>query len=972
MNPPPSLKRPAPIPMDGDKPAWYTTLKRNGYPTDVLVLDFEAFFDAEYSLKKTSQIEYITDDRWEEIGHATIHMQTPFGPVEPKFWFADEGVNYVKSLVRDHGSDLKGLTVVAHNLSFDALVLAKRYGVFPKYMIDTLGLARHESARSKNDLATLAKRWNLRSKGDTSQFKGLHLADMTPEQRVAMSDYACGDAEIEWGLFCRLLPRLSRPDVELRLMAHTIRLATRPLLCVNQEFATELAGKMDHEVDKVLAAVGHTKEEISGSKSFGVLLGAALDEAGDKAAKYMKPGKLGPILAIAKTDEQLQTLIAHPSDRVRALIAARSAIKSWPNHIKRVKNISAQAAANGNILPISLNYHAAHTSRWGGSGGINPQNLPSRNPNNVINSIRHLLVAPPDHVLAVADAAQIEARILSWIAGQEDLNEAWRQNRDVYSEFASKVTGRAVRKKRDTDPPPLGRWYGRMRDMGKVGVLGCLAAGTPVLTSRGWKAVESVKADDLVWDGESWVNHDGVIYQGERECVNLNGILLTPDHGVLTSDGWTTALGASCLSPLSGKCGESLLSPPLNTDPEAGLSVSNAVAPAVKSLLQTGRISEKVRLPGALNALVQLLVGKSLSITSFLTPTAKDWLLESVHVLSDAIAALMPDTDCEGCLYTLIGSPIAQRLHDIFSRCPVGITPIWKSTGSTMIAATSRAIYDSQPAQSKCETLAFIGGMCRLRYALSAENPLNRHSLGDSGKLIAARRVAGARAVYDILRAGPNRRFQAGPFMVANCGYGMGAEKCQSFAETTYHLDMPITEAINLVQTYRRENPQITKFWRTIEQRFKAAAKYHEASEMDRGLKFHYEADHDLTVVTLPSGHRLHYKGVRVSLISGQEKVWLPDPMKGGNSREFTWGGSLCENVVQAMARQILGNGILATEDKGYRVALHAHDEIVAVVPKEKGEQAVKDICKILSTPPAWAGDCPLGAEGFTSEKYTK
>lgn len=682
------------MPMIGNEPAWRAILRQCGYPTDVAVLDWETYFDSEYHMGRDSSalstINYVMDERYEELGFSSVLVRQPFQPITPSFHRGGErAARYIEYLQSEYGKGLEGITVIAQNAPFDGTILTRKYGIVPPYFIDILGLARHEESRQDNDLGSMAERMNLPPKGETKEFKGLHLDSkwrrepgkppvlvhrgMTDEQFGRLSDYANHDAWLEWEVFIRLLPRLSRPDVELRLIQHTLEMFFKPILSVDQDFATSLIAQMNGRVDELIAATGHTKKDISGTNSFSALLAAALDAAGDKVGRYQKQGKLGPLLAIAKDDPQLELLTKHGDDTVRKLMAARTSIKSWPLHIERVQRIADQAKAAGGLLPVPLRYCGAHTGRWAGGEKINLQNLPSRSPEKLVNSIRNLLVAPEGKKLVIVDASQIEARVDDWIAG-EDV-EVWKDaSRDPYCEFAAKIAKKPLRKARKSDPPPLAAYYTRMRGMGKVGVLGC--------------------------------------------------------------------------------------------------------------------------------------------------------------------------------------------------------------------------------------------------------------------------------------------------------GYGMGADKAIAFADSSYGVTLSTAEALDIVQTYRKSHPNVCKFWRMIEQKFKAAARYHEPGTLN-GLKFHYEPEGDITVITLPNGRTLKYPKVRVSIINGREQIWMPNPRKPGD-RTMMWGGFLTENVVQAMSRDILAEGVLATEAAGHRVALHVHDEIVAVEDTDKAEKALATILQILSTPPAWAAGCPLAAEGKITERYEK
>lgn len=487
-----ALLTPKPVPMIGNQPAWREILRRCKYPTDVVLIDFETFRSTDYSLSKLSTVEYVTDARYEEIAKSILHVRQPFQPIEPHCWRGDDAA-YIQYLQSEYGDNLEGCTVVAQNLSFDGLILALRYGINVPYSIDILGLARHENARAKNDLGVLAQRLDLPPKGKTIEFKDIHLnrkvipgtppklvwPGITPEQWGSMVGYANRDVEIEWGVFIRMLPRLSRPEFELRMMQRTLEMFWKPLFRVNKDRAAEMTKQMQTEIDKAVIVTNVTKEEISGTNSFTALLGSALVEAGDELSKYQKPGavdkKTGQPkanLAIAKDDPELEVLKKHPSERVRQLMDARIAVKSWPLHIGRVESIVKQAECRGGLLGVPLKYHGAHTGRWSGSDDINLHNLPSRSQSELLNSIRTIIEAPPGFELVIVDQSQIEARVLAWIAGQEDLCQRFRNNEEIYCVYASKMVNRPLRKAKKNDPPWLAKYLKRMRDMGKVQVLG--------------------------------------------------------------------------------------------------------------------------------------------------------------------------------------------------------------------------------------------------------------------------------------------------------------------------------------------------------------------------------------------------------------------------------------------------------------------------------------------------------------------
>jgi DNA polymerase len=85
------------------------------------------------------------------------------------------------------------------------------------------------------------------------------------------------------------------------------------------------------------------------------------------------------------------------------------------------------------------------------------------------------------------------------------------------------------------------RGHNRIKLWHGIFVENCIAGGTPVLTSRGWLSIEQVTTADMVWDGVEWVRHAGLIQQGEQLCMVFNGVFMTPEHEVLTDDGWSPA-----------------------------------------------------------------------------------------------------------------------------------------------------------------------------------------------------------------------------------------------------------------------------------------------------------------------------------------------------------------------------------------------------------------------------------------------
>ncbi len=98
--------------------------------------------------------------------------------------------------------------------------------------------------------------------------------------------------------------------------------------------------------------------------------------------------------------------------------------------------------------------------------------------------------------------------------------------------------------------------------------------------------------------------------------------------------------------------------------------------------------------------------------------------------------------------------------------------------------------------------------------------------------------------------------------------------------------------------------------------------------------------------------------------------IFFAQDDRGKWSAQRTWGGTLVENLVQAIARDCLAESLLRLDDAGYRIPLHVHDEVVLDVPSGTG--SVEEVTEIMSRPIDWAPGLPLKAAGFECEFYQK
>ena len=179
-----------------------------------------------------------------------------------------------------------------------------------------------------------------------------------------------------------------------------------------------------------------------------------------------------------------------------------------------------------------------------------------------------------------------------------------------------------------------------------------------------------------------------------------------------------------------------------------------------------------------------------------------------------------------------------------------------------------------------------------------------------------------------------------------------------------------------IIIRWREANQKIVAFWKGVETAAISAIKDPGSAYCYGEIK--YGVKDGFLKCRLPSGRLLSYykPGIKTAVTKyGVKKevitFWGMDSFTDQWSELTTYGGKLTENIVQAVARDLLVTGILQVEEAGYNVVMHVHDEVVAEVHDSEGKK-IEDFCRVISKPPVWAVDCPIEAEGWTGKRYRK
>lgn len=951
------------------------------------VLDYETFSEA--PLKKCGSYEYSRHESTEILCAAwtigtkeqlllgtPIRVFTPFGGGDVAGF-----VELKKALLNPSH------TLVAHNALFEQAV-TRRFGrnignhelsvISPERWMCTASMAAAlalprslEGAAKALRLSVqkdmegnrLIQRW-CKPRKPTIKNPKSRWDDPAEYQRLV--EYCINDVATEVALFLKV-PFLTEKERKVWLLDQTINLrgfaVDRPLVETILQMIAEETEELNREVAELsmwgLSSANQRAGVLSWLESEGVFLPDLRKKTVEDA---IKDG-----LVSGDTKRMLE---------IRLAISKTSTAKYQAFEIR--------SRFDGRLRDI-LMYHTASTGRWGGAG-VQPQNFPRGDIKNTVKAaevlaggdlelvrmiygdpmsvfsscLRGMIIAPPGKTLDVADYASIEVRVLFWLANHLEGTEAFEKGRDLYVELASKIFG-IKRHKVDAS----------QRFVGKTAVLGCFSAETAVLTNSGWKPILNINAHDQLWDGEDWVYSEGVVCQGEKETIDLAGISVTPEHPILIHKTWASAseivenrtLRLALDTGFSGLKG-------MKSGHAAVFAKSGFLVPAIEDRitkfwqLMSSRALRHVVINVAKKQPTKRIILNISGSTKRKCRIRATGRVYSIGSPLPSLGAIRPQpvvsTTMAGGGYPFLktGEMTERRFLRTLKHFRDGTTRRLKWTELITTEVTNRAIYGS----------ALLPKMQRINERPRFSLP---ESLNSKKKCI----------TYDIANCGPRNRFTVlsadGPLIVHNCGYAMGDKK---FAASCLALGQEVSEdlAKAAVTAYRTTHQPVVSLWSKIGKAAIAAVE-------NLGKK--YSVNHTSWYVRdgflfckLPSGRRLSYPEPRVEyeLTPWGEKRpvlyhWGVDPLSRKWTEAKTYGGKLVENVVQAIARDLMAEAMLRIEADGrWEIVLSVHDELVAERSKETPLGSGLEFNRLMAEVPLWAKGCPIKVEGWSGERYRK
>ena len=387
---------------------------------NIITVDFETAYGGDLGFAKQTTEEYIRDPRFEVIGVAVqVNDEEPV-------WFSGDAQELYQFLASfDWGNSL----ALAHNAVFDGSILNWKFGITPKGWLDTLSMGRAlHGTNVGGSLKVLAEFYSLGVKGEqVAKYINYFRKDFDPHELVDYGSYCKNDVVLTWELFNAMSTDF--PPIELRLIDLTIRMFTEPVLRLDK-----------FVLNQHLALIKLTKAQALGAYDKDILMSnpkfaEVLTTFGVVPPMKISPANGKQTFAFSKTDEEFKALLEHPIPHVQGLVAARLGVKST---IEETRTERFLGIAERGALPVPLRYYAAHTGRWGGDDKVNLQNLPRGS------ELKNAIIAPDGYVLIDSDSSQIEARMLAWLAEQNDLVDAFEKGEDVYKITASVIYNKSI------------------------------------------------------------------------------------------------------------------------------------------------------------------------------------------------------------------------------------------------------------------------------------------------------------------------------------------------------------------------------------------------------------------------------------------------------------------------------------------------------------------------------------------------
>jgi DNA polymerase bacteriophage-type len=201
------------------------------------------------------------------------------------------------------------------------------------------------------------------------------------------------------------------------------------------------------------------------------------------------------------------------------------------------------------------------------------------------------------------------------------------------------------------------------------------------------------------------------------------------------------------------------------------------------------------------------------------------------------------------------------------------------------------------------------------------------------------------------------------------CGYQGGENAIEKFAPGVFNK----AEREQIKTEWRAAHPAVCKFWYAVDRAAWTAVR--ERGRVVACDPIVFKCAGNFLLLKLPSGRKLAFPFARTKLLDSQHGSVIFADNSDGQFRDCrngagAYGGLWTENIVSAIARDLLAEAVLRLEAAGYPIVLHVHDEIVCEVPE--GFSSTDEFTRLMTQRPSWALDLPIAASAWTGSRYCK
>jgi len=976
----------------------------------LVAIDFETYYDQDYTLKKLSTSEYVRDPRFKaqmlgiRIGNGKTRT-IPHAKITQELG----KINWATH------------SILCHNTAFDGFILSHHYGVVPAYYYDTLSMARglHSNEIGAGlDEVSIHYGGAGKLEGILDQTQG--VLEWSKELFAATAPYCANDVDEMIRVFKLMLPQM--PSDEVDLINLTCRMFCDPVLRVDiPRVEAELKRELDRREELLTSIVDldeyDPKELLKGKernlepKERDMLMVKRIIGSAERFAELLRaegiepPVKISPAwmklpkdrreseeglmrkytYAFAKDDykftdlpnrtedwgfdlnnpDHVEAMVAK-QERVQALVDSRIITKSTTNVTRAERFL--KAGADGMPLPVGYAYYRAHTGRFGGANKMN-----------CIPGESEILTRHGWVQIGEFDGAE---KVAVWDA----------QSREVFFDRVSRIEvnykGPMVKMQTAT----------KTHD-----ALYTPDHGIPCMSRRNKTVVRKTAAE--LTDHPDWILPVSGVYVNPTPEFNISppmarfAAAMQADGGIVPNSIESTAAQFAFTKTRKIERFRWLCT-------EAGLRYTETVAGGyTRFYINNGQAP--LAMFKYFNAWLLGLSGESLAAlvdeaaywdghvrgSSYMYATAIKanalWLQTAAHLVGRS-AQIHEVSNFKGWnknpgakLWIVNVKPRSYILNER-GRNPASVIPGFE--GKVFCLSTPTGWFLMRHNQTihvtgNCQNLP-RGGELRLSilapkgYMLATvdsgqiEARVNAWLWGQEDVINAfhAADAGTGRDVYCnfadriygriITKADPVER-QVGKVATLALGFQMGATKFQTtLANSKIYFELDRCK--DIVTTYREVNHRIAAGWRfcdrIINDMFAGRAGHHGPIAWEKETIF------------LPNGMRLKYPDLKKTMGDNDYPEWT---YQSKDTRKKLYGGLLTENIVQALARIIVMWQMLQV-DKKYRVVMTTHDEFSCVVKKSQAEKCLEFMTQWMKTPPEWCPDLPLNSEGKVDVNYSK